>query len=102
MRLLLGGYSHLAPALCFVVMEPTTAVSYTARQRNPLVTHYKHEPTSMAEVRTMATERLVIPGMVKNSIVVPQNDARLPAGAQVDSHCPNRRDASHAGGNGPV
>ncbi len=32
----------------------------------------------------MATERLVIPGMVKNGIVVPQNDTPLPDGAHVD------------------
>jgi hypothetical protein len=32
----------------------------------------------------MATERLVIPGLVKNGIVVPQNDTPLPDGAHVD------------------
>jgi len=32
----------------------------------------------------MATERLVIPGIVKNGIVVPQNDTPLPDGAHVD------------------
>lgn len=54
------------------------------RQRDPLGTNHKHEPTCMAEVRTMATERLVIPGIVKNGIVVPQNDTPLPEGAHVD------------------
>lgn len=32
----------------------------------------------------MATQRLVIPGIVKNSLVVPQNDTPLPEGARVD------------------
>jgi hypothetical protein len=32
----------------------------------------------------MATERVVIPGIVKNGIVVPQNDTPLPDGAHVD------------------
>ena len=32
----------------------------------------------------MATERFVIPGIVKNGVVVPQNDTPLPDGAHVD------------------
>ncbi|HEY7712154.1 MAG TPA: hypothetical protein VIG57_19240 [Candidatus Entotheonella sp.] len=32
----------------------------------------------------MATERVVIPGIVKNGIVVPQNDTPLPDGVHVD------------------
>jgi len=32
----------------------------------------------------MATERLVIPGIVKNGVVVPQNDTPLPDGVHVD------------------
>jgi len=32
----------------------------------------------------MATERLVIPGIVKNGVVVPQTDMPLPDGAHVD------------------
>jgi hypothetical protein len=32
----------------------------------------------------MAAERLVIPGIVKNGLVVPQNDTPLPDGAHVD------------------
>ena len=32
----------------------------------------------------MATERFVIPGIVKNGVVVPQNDTPLPDGARVD------------------
>jgi len=43
-----------------------------------------HEPTSMAEVHNMGTQRLVIPGVVKNGLVVPQNDTPLPEGAHVD------------------
>jgi len=31
----------------------------------------------------MATERFVIPGIVKNGVVVPQNDIPLPDGAHV-------------------
>jgi len=31
----------------------------------------------------MATERVVIPGIVKNGMVVPQNDIPLPDGAHV-------------------
>ena len=31
----------------------------------------------------MATERVVIPGIVKNGVVVPQNDTPLPDGAHV-------------------
>jgi hypothetical protein len=36
------------------------------------------------EVETMATDRIVIPGIVKNGLVVPQSDAPLPDGAHVD------------------
>jgi predicted DNA-binding antitoxin AbrB/MazE fold protein len=36
------------------------------------------------EVGNMATERVVIPGIVKNGVVVPQNDIPLPDGAHVD------------------
>jgi hypothetical protein len=46
-----------------------------------------HEPpelTSRVEVHNMATQRLVIPGIVKNGLVVPQNDTPLPEGAHVD------------------
>ena len=32
----------------------------------------------------MATERFVIPGIVKNGVVVPQNDTPLPDGVRVD------------------
>jgi hypothetical protein len=32
----------------------------------------------------MATPRLVVPGIVKNGLVVPQNDTPLPEGAHVD------------------
>ena len=32
----------------------------------------------------MATQRLVIPGIVKNGLVVPQTDTPLPEGAHVD------------------
>ena len=32
----------------------------------------------------MATERVVIPGIVKNGLVVPQSDTPLPDGAHVD------------------
>lgn len=32
----------------------------------------------------MATDRIVIPGIVKNGLVVPQSDAPLPDGAHVD------------------
>ena len=32
----------------------------------------------------MATERFVIPGIVKNGVVVPQNDTPLPDGTRVD------------------
>ena len=34
----------------------------------------------------MATERIVIPGIVKNGLVVPQNDTPLPEGIHVDIH----------------
>ena len=37
-----------------------------------------------AEVSNMGTERFVIPGIVKNGVVVPQNDTPLPDGAHVD------------------
>jgi hypothetical protein len=46
--------------------------------------HELTEPTSMVEVHNMATQRLVIPGIVKNGLVVPQNDTPLPEGAHVD------------------
>jgi hypothetical protein len=32
----------------------------------------------------MATKRFVIPGIVKNGVVVPQNETPLPDGAHVD------------------
>jgi hypothetical protein len=32
----------------------------------------------------MATKRLVVPGIVKNGLVVPQNDTPLPEGTHVD------------------
>jgi hypothetical protein len=32
----------------------------------------------------MASERIVIPGIVKNGMVVPQNDTLLPDGTHVD------------------
>jgi len=38
----------------------------------------------MAEVHNMAPQRLVIPGILKNGLVVPQNDTPLPEGARVD------------------
>jgi hypothetical protein len=44
----------------------------------------QHEPTNKSEVHNMATPRLVIPGIVKNGLVVPQNDTPLPEGAHVD------------------
>ena len=37
-----------------------------------------------SEVCNMATERVVIPGIVKNGMVVPQTDTPLPDGAHVD------------------
>jgi hypothetical protein len=38
----------------------------------------------MMELLTMAAERLVVPGIVKNGLVVPQSDTPLPDGAHVD------------------
>jgi hypothetical protein len=38
----------------------------------------------MEEVFPMANERVVIPGIVKNGLVVPQTDTPLPDGAHVD------------------
>ena len=46
--------------------------------------HDPTEPTRMAEVHNMATQRLVIPGIVKNGLVVPQHDTPLPEGTRVD------------------
>jgi hypothetical protein len=40
--------------------------------------------TCIVEVVPMASERLVIPGIVKNGLVVPQSDTPLPDGAHVD------------------
>jgi hypothetical protein len=40
--------------------------------------------TCMVEMFPMATERVVIPGIVKNGLVVPQSDTPLPDGAHVD------------------
>jgi len=37
-----------------------------------------------SEVCNMGTERVVIPGIVKNGVVVPQNDTPLPEGAHVE------------------
>jgi hypothetical protein len=38
----------------------------------------------MVEVHNMASQRVVIPGIVKNGLVVPQTDTPLPEGAHVD------------------
>ena len=40
--------------------------------------------TPILEVLKMATERVTIPGIVKNGMVIPQNDTPLPEGAHVD------------------
>jgi hypothetical protein len=40
--------------------------------------------TCMVEVVSMASERLVIPGIVKNGLVVLQSDTPLPDGVHVD------------------
>ena len=37
-----------------------------------------------AEVYTMVPERVVIPGIVKNGVVVPQNATPVPEGAHVE------------------
>jgi hypothetical protein len=37
-----------------------------------------------SEVCNMVTKRVVIPGIVKNGVVVPQNDTPLPDGAHVE------------------
>jgi hypothetical protein len=37
-----------------------------------------------AEVCNMVPERVVIPGIVKNGVIVPQNDTPLPDGAHVE------------------
>jgi hypothetical protein len=37
-----------------------------------------------SEVCNMVPERVVIPGIVKNGVVVPQNDTPLPDGAHVE------------------
>ena len=37
-----------------------------------------------SEVCNMIPERVVIPGIVKNGVVVPQNDIPLPDGAHVE------------------
>src|SRR5262249_6161444 len=42
------------------------------------------EVTCMEEVFPMATERLVIPGIVKTGLVVLETDTPLPDGAHVD------------------
>ena len=55
-----------------------------ARKLHAGKSHEPTEPTSMVEVHNMATPRLVIPGIVKNGLVVPQNDTPLPEGAHVD------------------
>jgi hypothetical protein len=54
------------------------------KQHDPLVTYHKHDPTSMAEGCPMATARVVIPGIVKNGMVVPQHATHFPEGAHVD------------------
>jgi hypothetical protein len=40
--------------------------------------------TIIAEVHNMTRQRLVIPGIVKNGLVVPQHDTPLPEGTHVD------------------
>jgi len=59
------GWRGKQPNLCAKALSPV--------HNNPIM-----------EVDTMATERVVIPGIVKNGIVVPQNDTPLPEGAHVD------------------
>jgi hypothetical protein len=48
-----------------------------------MVADDKNEPASIVEVRAVASERVVIPGIVKNGMVVPQDDTPLPEGAHV-------------------
>ena len=50
--------------------------------------------TCMVEVFPMATERLVIPGIVQNGLVVLQSDTPLPDGAHVDIIAPARKTQS--------
>jgi predicted DNA-binding antitoxin AbrB/MazE fold protein len=38
----------------------------------------------MVEVHNMARQRFVIPGIVQNGLVVPQNDTPLPEGTRVE------------------
>jgi hypothetical protein len=40
--------------------------------------------TPIVEVLKMATARVTIPGIVKNSTAIPPNDTPLPEGAHVD------------------
>jgi hypothetical protein len=59
----------------------------SAGRAHQLHTGKYNEPiqlTGMGEVHNMATQRLVIPGIVKNGLVVRQNDIPLPEGAHVD------------------
>jgi hypothetical protein len=62
----------------------TTLSEGRAHQRHSGKYNEPIKPTSMVEVLNMATQRLVIPGIVKNGLVVPQNDTPLPEGAHVD------------------
>ena len=64
--------------------EVTTRSSGRAHQLYSGKSNEPIKPTSMGEVHNMATQRLVIPGIVKNGLVVPQNDIPLPEGAHVD------------------
>jgi hypothetical protein len=44
----------------------------------------RNEWTGNAKVHNMDTKRAVIPGIVKNGLVVPQNDTPLPDGTHVE------------------
>jgi hypothetical protein len=66
------------------VEDATTRSHGRARELRSGKSDEPIELTSMAEVHNMATQRVVIPGIVKNGLVVPQNDTPLPEGAHVD------------------
>jgi hypothetical protein len=57
------------------------ALTCRARERRSGKSLEPIELTSIGEVHNMATQRVVIPGIVKNGLVVPQNDTPLPEGA---------------------
>jgi len=79
----LHAHQHRLPEHLWVVACPTLGGLHHEYQPVEKAT-LQNEWTRTSEAHNVATKRVVIPGIVKNGLVVPQNDTPLPDGAHVD------------------